>query len=26
VQYAEGFITNKMLGIASLDAIIQNKT
>ena len=26
VQYAEGFITNKMLGIGSLDAIIQNKT
>jgi bacillithiol biosynthesis deacetylase BshB1 len=26
VQYAEGFITKKMLGIASLDAIIQNKT
>ena len=26
VQYAEGFITKKMLGIGSLDAIIQNKT
>ncbi len=26
VQYAEGFITKKMLGIVSLDAIIQNKT
>jgi len=26
VQFAEGFITKKMLGIASLDAIIQNKT
>ena len=26
VQYAEGFITQKILGINSLDAIIQNKT
>jgi bacillithiol biosynthesis deacetylase BshB1 len=26
VQYAEGFITQKTLGINSLDAIIQNKT
>lgn len=26
VAYAEGFITKKILGIASLDAIIQNKT
>ena len=26
VQYAEGFISKKMLGIGSLDAIIQNKT
>jgi len=26
VQYAEGFITKKLLGIGSLDAIIQNKT
>lgn len=26
VQYAEGFITKKMLGIGSLAAIIQNKT
>ena len=26
VQYAEGFITHKILGINSLDAIIQNKT
>jgi bacillithiol biosynthesis deacetylase BshB1 len=26
VQYAEGFITRKLLGIGSLDAIIQNKT
>ena len=26
VQYAEGFITKKILGIGSLDAIIQNKT
>ena len=26
VQYAEGFITQKILGIKSLDAIIQNKT
>jgi bacillithiol biosynthesis deacetylase BshB1 len=26
VQYAEGFITRKILGIGSLDAIIQNKT
>jgi bacillithiol biosynthesis deacetylase BshB1 len=26
VQYAEGFITKKLLGIGGLDAIIQNKT
>jgi bacillithiol biosynthesis deacetylase BshB1 len=26
VDYAEGFITKKLLGIRSLDAIIQNKT
>jgi bacillithiol biosynthesis deacetylase BshB1 len=26
VEYAEGFITKKILGIGSLDAIIQNKT
>ena len=26
VEYAEGFITKKLLGIRSLDAIIQNKT
>jgi bacillithiol biosynthesis deacetylase BshB1 len=26
VEYAEGFITKKLLGIGSLDAIIQNKT
>jgi bacillithiol biosynthesis deacetylase BshB1 len=26
VQYAEGFVTKKLLGIGSLDAIIQNKT
>jgi bacillithiol biosynthesis deacetylase BshB1 len=26
VQYAEGFITKKLLGIGTLDAIIQNKT
>ena len=26
VQYAEGFITQKTLGINSLDAIVQNKT
>jgi bacillithiol biosynthesis deacetylase BshB1 len=26
VEYAEGFITKKILGLGSLDAIIQNKT
>jgi bacillithiol biosynthesis deacetylase BshB1 len=26
VEYAEGFITKKLLGIGSLDAIIQNRT
>jgi predicted nucleic-acid-binding protein len=26
VEYAEGFITKKILGRGSLDAIIQNKT
>jgi hypothetical protein len=26
VEYAEGFITKKIVGIKSLDAIIQNKT
>jgi hypothetical protein len=26
VQYAEGFISEKILGIASFDALIQNPT